>query len=664
MTRFQIIGFRTQIRNNAGAVLAGGSIIVRAAGTTRPVETSSDAIGENPNPNPVPISGSGRCSIWVDQPVDIVVRDNNGATVFTESNLNPANVVQGFDSGLIDNGGFERDSNSDGVPDGWTSENNASGSNNGLETSALNVASGTQSWRTQSNGSGGGELVTDRFDVNDVDNIIVRFRRRSTVSSVRNIVRVEWSDVTDTPISNTIVLDSSSNPSVFTDTVATATPPSGARLARVRILGGTTGGTGAGITYWDNFRVELPAVFTGAFGNLLISGNTLSSTNTDGDIDLDPTGAGVINLRAATNIIGATNLTGNLTVTGLTTTSTLVVSSVTTLTSTLNALGNVAVTGTLGVTGATTLTSLTATNGVFSGLLRSNSNDVVDLTDSNAPFAVAPLTGQHLEFDGQRIQGKANATTNGLLQLNILGGTVTVGGTTGQDITLRNLRTVVNAGQAEALVVQNRTDGGPAVGAVQNVFMKIANSLDIDVGQVGFVSSSSMVVRSLNHGASVFLDGEDAGGVLRTIFRGDPDGNSQMAHAGTTNLQTQSISASDAVTGAQVRRRDGILVGVGPDRMRILTVTTNHTIGIDDVGRFLRRTTSGIWSITFPNDANIPVGATGLIHNRRGITATVAPASGVTLTFENGAAAGSIAANSINRWVKIGLTAFTIYQVS
>jgi len=50
--------------------------------------------------------------------------------------------------------------------------------------------------------------------------------------------------------------------------------------------------------------------------NITLDGNTITSTDTDGDLTLNPNGTGAINLHAATNITGATAITGAVTQTG------------------------------------------------------------------------------------------------------------------------------------------------------------------------------------------------------------------------------------------------------------------------------------------------------------------------------------------------------------
>jgi hypothetical protein len=48
----------------------------------------------------------------------------------------------------------------------------------------------------------------------------------------------------------------------------------------------------------------------------------------------------------------------------------------------------------------------------------------------------------------------------------------------------------------------------------------------------GFGGNNSLAIKNRMHGGSIFLEGQDVGGVSRPIFAGDPDGASQLYNAG------------------------------------------------------------------------------------------------------------------------------------
>lgn len=695
----ELLGRRDQVTDNNGNALSGGSIDVFAAGTTTRVTTYSDSALVQENPNPVPLSGSGRASIWVgSQEVDLRILNAAGTLISEDLGLNPSNVDGGFDGGLVANGSFELDTNSDDVPDGWLSENNAAGSNNGLETGPGNTGAGAQSWRTQSSGSGGGELVSaNPFVVNDFDSLLVRFLLRSTVAAVRNIVRIEWYDVTDVLISSTDVYDSTSNPSTFTEEVHLASPPSGARLARIRILGGTSGGTLSGITYWDNVRVLYPEPVTGTFDNLLLAGNTISSTNTNGDITLDPNGTGEVNIEGPLDVNATADFSTTVTVTGL-----LTASAALTVGTTLGVTGAATLSSTLGVTGLATLSgglTLTAASSllaqgtaVFQGVtsfsaqatfsaptamaalsltgaltstttLSTDDATAVDLLDANAPLRLGAIDSAHLEAGGNTIQAKGSETTAATLSLNPLGGPIVVGLEGGTDaVELRAQRTLVNASQDAALLVRNAQDGASSIGTAQDVSVQLERSDGEALCQLGYINTAETVLRNLNHGGGVSLQAEDNSGILRTLLSGDPDGQSDMYQAGTSHLATQPLTGTNT-TGATVRHRDNSLYDAAVGVFPTTTITTPTMLIIDHAQQLLLLT-GATSTITFDEDASIPVGGTGFILNETGSNQNMAIGAGVLFVIGglNAPPQGTtgIVNHAFIRWVKLNATLYLL----
>ena len=284
-----------------GSPNAGGLIDIFEPNTAVRIATFKDAALTEQNANPVVLDGAGKASIWFSADADMDIRTAPtvaiplGSVYVSEQSVNPAALGGGTGSGLVPNGSFEIDTDANDEPDGWTRTDEA-GSNNFIDT--LNSSDGLQSMRFESTGSGGGNIVTDDFiAVNDVDDLSVDFDLFSSVANVRNIVRVEWFDVSQVPISNTDVFDNSaSNPLTFTRQNTTATPPAGARFAKIRLIGCDPSIATVGSTNFDRLVVFYPLVVSGAFDNLLLAGNTISSTNTDGDINLVPNGLGNIGI--------------------------------------------------------------------------------------------------------------------------------------------------------------------------------------------------------------------------------------------------------------------------------------------------------------------------------------------------------------------------------
>ena len=289
-----VIAARDQLENSQGQPLAGALIYLYEPGTTTFIQAFKDAALTLPHTAPIKASGSGRANIWINRDADLRIEDRNGNLILTEDGVNPDALGGGDVGGLLQNGGFEDDTNSDGTPDFWVLLNDA-GSTNARDTSES--TEGAASFRFTSAGTGGGSLTTENFfPVNEVDDLRVTFDLRSTVAAVRNIVRIEWFDVSQISISDTDVYDSTANPLTYTSFTLDGTPPVGARFAKIRLIGIDPSVALAGSTYFDNVAAFYPAVVAGVFDNIEIRNNEIISTNTNGEIDIKPDGTGPVNV--------------------------------------------------------------------------------------------------------------------------------------------------------------------------------------------------------------------------------------------------------------------------------------------------------------------------------------------------------------------------------
>lgn len=313
MALAQILSPRAQVTNAQGNPLAGGKVFLFEPGTTTPVTSFSDSGLVTANNHPVRLSGSGRASIWVSRDVDVFITDRNSGDVIptnivaSESNANPDRFGQNESGGLVVNGSFENDADADDVPDNWVETADA-GSSNGIDTSES--TDGAQSFRFTSSGTGGGQLETaDFFPVNDVDNLRVNVDLRSTVAGVRNIIRVRWFDVSQVFLSASDAYDSTSNPTSFTSQQLSVAPPANARFAKLVLIGCDPSVATPGSTFFDRVQVFYPAVVSGAFDNLLLADNTVSATNTNGEVQLQPDGTGAVILTSDGGLTDAVRTT-------------------------------------------------------------------------------------------------------------------------------------------------------------------------------------------------------------------------------------------------------------------------------------------------------------------------------------------------------------------
>ncbi len=515
MGLLNILAPRQQVQTAAGSVLAGGKVFLFEPGTTTFVSSFRDSGLVTPNTNPVRLSGSGRANIWITRDVDmfIVPRTNvsdliPSSPVISELNANPDALGADEAGGLVPNGSFEIDTDADLVPDGYTLASEA-GAVNALDTSES--TDGAQSFRFTSSGVGGGSLVTnDFFPVNDADPLRVNVDLRSTVAAVRNIVRVEWFDVSQISISNTDAYDSTVNPLTFTTQNLVVAPPAGARFARLRLIGIDPSVALAGSTFFDRLSVFYPAVVTGVFDNITIQNNEIITTNLNGDLNLRPNGSGAVSQEFS----------------GL-------------------------------------IRSRTATAGAYA--VRSDGN-----TDAEArQILLQHQDGTdravigHLAAEGTTLEVR-NQIHDGNLVLSgeEIGGAVRdfifcdPGGSV--DIYRPASDTVrIRTGPSGSLHL--RSDGDTDTESRRLV---LQHQDGTDRAFFGHFGAITLNIRSLIHGANILIAGENAGGSFREMLQGNPDGALLGYHPASDAIVWQ--TASSASGGLEV---NNTLTGAGFERV-------------------------------------------------------------------------------------------------
>ena len=174
--------------------------------------------------------------------------------------------------------------------------------------------------------------------------------------------------------------------------------------------------------------------------NLTLDGNTITSTDTNGNIILDPNGSGTINLNGPVNFAASSTFTGLLNADGG------IAVDTNAFTVAGDGTGNTAIAGTLGVTGESTLASATISdltdNRVViagtAGSLEDDANFTFDgttlaLVSDYTQTGTGTVTGQW-NVDNLRLDGNVLSTTNtnGNLTLTPNGtGYVVISGTNG-----------------------------------------------------------------------------------------------------------------------------------------------------------------------------------------------------------------------------------------
>lgn len=157
--------------------------------------------------------------------------------------------------GSPSNGSFEIDSDSDGVPDGWTKDLYPGGSG-AFETT--NPAHGAKAWKfihPGGAGNGGGYLTSDYVEIAQIKTYVLGFIHWASVAGMKNQVYVRYYDKDKIYISETQLYSSTANPTSPTYFIAAFTPPANARYIKVRGIGGYTDTNVAGTAYFDDIEL-------------------------------------------------------------------------------------------------------------------------------------------------------------------------------------------------------------------------------------------------------------------------------------------------------------------------------------------------------------------------------------------------------------------------
>ena len=484
-----------QVTTAAGKPLAGGLVYLYEPGTTTFVTSFRDSGLVTPHTNPVKLSGSGRANIWITRDVDMFIRTRDDANlVIEELNANPDSL--GFDEagGLVPNGSFEIDSDADLVPDGYTLASEA-GATNELDTSES--TDGAQSFRFTSSGNGGGSLVTDDFfPVNDADSLRVNVDLRSTVANVRNIVRVEWYDVSQILISNSDAYDSTANPTTYTTQNLVVAPPALARFAKIRLIGIDPTVLLAGSTYFDRLSVFYPAVVTGVFDNITIQNNEIITTNLNGDLNLRPDGTGSVVIDYNGNPVFESEASSVRIRADINTATPPTTESVTGGYEIWDADG----TDQLGRVGFTGSNDLRLTNNMHGGSV------VIEAEDSGG------VLRNLIESDP--------------------GGQTSLYGAGNKKIETRSTGQSVFGNMVTATP--------PTTEAVHSKTIYYDQDGTEVLGVVGLSGSNTFEVYNFMHGGTVNLKGQtSAAGTVRTLLQGDPDADVKLYQAGTEVARTE-----------------------------------------------------------------------------------------------------------------------------
>ncbi len=227
----------------------------------------------------------------------------------------------------------------------------------------------------------------------------------------------------------------------------------------------------------------------------------------------------------------------------------------------------------------------------------------VDLVDSNATLVIGPGAGSHIEIDGDDIQRKTDATTAASININRLGGNVSLGPQSGTgQIIIYHDASIVAASSASGWAIRDGSGDTP-----------ILQMQEDDATASATITSNSagpLVIHKNTVGHGVRLSGRNVGNTAdNTGFEFDPDGAAEMYNTGVLRFQTDSDGAT--VLGDDLRLDN---TGSGATRIRIFNSEGGFMILADgDSAQFLQTDNAGTdedtW-IRFANNAEVQ-----LYHN-------------------------------------------------
>ena len=408
------------------------------------------------------------------------------------------------------------------------------------------------------------------------------------------------------------------------------------------------------IPFWDattsKFITNTGFTFTNTgtilnIDNLSLDGNTIQSTNSNGNINLTPNGSGIVNLNAITNISGLLNANGGIAVdtnkftvqdgTGNTNIAgTLAVSGITTLASLLNANGGIAVdtnkftvqdgTGNTYVAGTLEVDGTTQLDGIL------DVNNSVDI-DSVAGTLTADVQSISLDSTATsnfKVTGASSAASNLILDAaNSSTGTasVLISAKTEIDLTAPNIDingaadvsgaltagSVSTTGAVTGLTFNKVTITQPANGATLTIADgKTINSLaNLTVGAAGAlgditIKSSNGTAKTLTLDDNSTINSLTSGHVL---YASAADTISSEAQLNVTRGGTGigSYTAGDFIyaSGASTLSK---LAGVTSAKRKFLSQATSTPAWVDIVNDDLPESPAIAADITAYNAVNEP----------------------------------------------------------
>ena len=251
---------RFYVRDIRGNALVGAKVYVYEAGTSTLLTTWTDYTKTTENANPVITDSTGAVDIWFEEAAkfDVKTSDDVQVSGYPVDNVQPqlASTITG-NHNLLQNGDFEVDSNSDGVPDNWTvtEETNATIA---IDSTSGGQISGVNGLKFTANGDGGGTATSDIFDVptSAIINVIFYFKQADAATGTYSVdlYWYQYDGAASAVSASTNVWSSTSGATTtFTKYSRGVTAPSDATQAKLVLTGLANGGSDESGSCWYDF---------------------------------------------------------------------------------------------------------------------------------------------------------------------------------------------------------------------------------------------------------------------------------------------------------------------------------------------------------------------------------------------------------------------------
>ena len=181
----------------------------------------------------------------------------------------------------VSNGGFEVDSDADGVPDNWTKGLYTGGAGAFNTTTPYEGAQSFQFTHPGGAGNGGGYIESGYLAISEYVSPLVQFALKNSAAGTKVVCRIRYFDKDKNDLSSDEdIYSSTANPTAWTMKTLWGIPPATARYMKIRLIGGLNDTDVAGTVDFDAVHYDpFPKVLYDDF--VIAGGDTNAGSYTD-----------------------------------------------------------------------------------------------------------------------------------------------------------------------------------------------------------------------------------------------------------------------------------------------------------------------------------------------------------------------------------------------